>query len=191
MSFSKIAVLCTLAASAFGANTQWVEGFDKVEFHHNANRNANEPRFSWNGPRLYDCRLVGSRADQEELVSWKTAVVPAEEPTTFAFVGASCILPSEFSRGPSAKLTVNGHYALTFTLGFNRDFTWKEGDYELKYISKRVEFPYFGSHRQFELNGNSGIYQLSVPADAVKAANRRYCRWKCCRSPDGTTAGSW
>ena len=40
MSFIKIAVLCTLATSAFGANTQWVEGFDKVEFHHNANRNA-------------------------------------------------------------------------------------------------------------------------------------------------------
>lgn len=50
-----------------------------------------------------------------------------------------------------------------------RNFTWKEGDYELTYISKRVEYPYTGAQRQFELNGNSGIYQLTVPASVVEA----------------------
>ena len=39
------------------------------------------------------------------------------------------------------KLSVNGHYALTFNLGVSRDFTWREGDYELKYISKRASLP--------------------------------------------------
>src|SRR5688572_20756755 len=47
--------------------------------------------------------------------------------------------------------------------------TWNEGDVELKYISKRVEYPFTGSHRQFELHGNSGIYQLSVPESVVEA----------------------
>ena len=42
--------------------------------------------------------------------------------------------------------------------------------YELKYISKRVEYPYFGSHRELrELNGNSGIFELTVPASVIEA----------------------
>ena len=67
-------------------------------------------------------------------------------------------------------MSVNGHDALTFTIGTDRDVTWKQGDYELKYISKRVEFPFTGSHRELrELNGNSGIYQLTVPPEAIEA----------------------
>lgn len=73
------------------------------------------------------------------------------------------------SVGPAVKLSVNGKYALTFNLGRTHNFSWKEGDYELKYISKRVEFPYTSSHRQFGIDGNSGIYELIVPASAVEA----------------------
>src|SRR5580698_876898 len=106
---------------------------------------------------------------KENYVSWKTAVVPEKRAATFVFVGATSVLPSEFSRGPEARLSVNGRVALTFTLGCDRDFTWKEGEIQLKYWSKRVEFPYFGSHRQSELNGDSGIFELTVPAEAVTA----------------------
>lgn len=83
-------------------------------------------------------------------VSWQTGVVPAKQATVFAFVGATAVLPSEFSRGPKAKLFVNGNYALTFSIGFTRDVTWTAGEFELKYTSKRIESPFGGSHRQFE-----------------------------------------
>ncbi len=107
---------------------------------------------------------------KKNYVSWKTAPVPRKKETTFVFIGATAVLPSEFSRGPTAKLSINGNETLEFTIGVNQDRVWKKGDYELKYISKRVEYPYFGSHRELrELNGNSGIYQLTVPASAVEA----------------------
>src|SRR5690606_33779380 len=66
------------------------------------------------------------------------------------------------------RLSVNGKYALTFNIGRTHDFTWHEGEFELKYISKRIEFPYTGEHRQFGLHGNSGIYQLTVPASVLE-----------------------
>jgi len=106
---------------------------------------------------------------KNNFLSWRTAPVPAKRPTTFVFIAASSPVPPEFSRGPRVKLSIDGQPALTFTLGFTRDFVWREGPYELQYLSKRVEFPYFGSHRQFELHGNSGLYRLSVPAEAVTA----------------------
>jgi hypothetical protein len=55
----------------------------------------------------------------------------------------------------------------------------------LKYVSKRAEFPYFGSHRELELNGNSGVYRLTVPAEVVEAGRpavlkaevQQFARW--------------
>jgi sialidase-1 len=165
-----VVVLILSAAASLSAETQWVEGFDSVQFHHNAN--GSTPTRDFRGPsRGY--MTAGWWAPgqmKQNYISWKTARVPAKEKTTFVFVGATSVLPAKFSRGPSAKLSVNGHDALTFTIGFNQDHVWKEGDYELKYISKRVEFPYFGSHRELrELNGNSGLFQLTVPAAVVSA----------------------
>jgi sialidase-1 len=158
-----------LTAIAFAQDRQWVEGFDKIEFHHDAARNPNSRDFRGMARGYMTAGWWAPGQMKKNLVSWKTAVVPARQATTFAFVGATSVLPSEISTGPTAEVTVNGRHALKFTLGLHRDFTWREGQYELKYLAKRVEFPYFGSHRQFELNGNSGIYQLTVPADAVKA----------------------
>lgn len=158
---------CTSAALA--ESPQWVEGFDKVEFHHNGNRSAATRDFRGTARGYMTAAWWSPEQMKTNVLSWKTAVVPEKQPTAFSFIGATAVLPSQFSQGPSAKLSVNGKYALTFTIGLNRDFTWKEGDYELKYLSKRVEYPYFNSHRQFELHGNSGIYQLSVPASAIEA----------------------
>lgn len=156
--------------TCFGQEKQRVEGFDSIVFHFNANRFGVSKDFRgvatgymtagwWNPGQM----------KEDNILSWKTANVPEKKPTTFCFVGAGSVVPAEFSRGPFVKMFVNGHYVLTFQIGYNRSFTWKEGDYELKYISKRVEYPFFGSHRQTELNGNSGVYELTVPAKDVVA----------------------
>jgi sialidase-1 len=159
-----------LAVHAFAAKSQWVEGFESVEFHHNANGSAPTRDFRGLARGYMTAGWWAPGQMKKNYVSWKTATVPAKVPTTFVFIGATSVLPSELSRGPSAKLSINGQDALTFTLGINQDHVWKQGDYELKYISKRVEFPYFGSHRQLrDLNGNSGIFQLKAPASAVIA----------------------
>lgn len=162
-------VLQLLTAIAFGQQKQQVEGFDTVMFHYNGNRTL--ATMDYRGTtRGYMTAAWWAPAQMEKnTLAWRTAIVPQKEPTTFSFVGASSPTPAEFSRGPLAKLTVNGRYALTFSIGMLRNYTWTENGYELKYISKRVEFPYFGTQRQFQLDGNSGLYQLSVPAQTVEA----------------------
>jgi sialidase-1 len=159
----------SIAASAFGQDIQSVEGFGKVEFHNNANKMAASRDYRGMAPGYMTAAWWATGQSGQNYVSWKTAVVPASRATTFSFIGATCVLPSEIAVGPSARLSVNGKHTLTFTLGMNRNFKWKEGEYELKYLSRRVEFPYFGSQRQMELNGNSGIFQLTVPASAVES----------------------
>ncbi len=163
------AIFLGVTLAAFGQGVQWVEGFDEVEFHYNANRDALSRDFRGMARGFMTAGWWAPGQMAENVLAWKTARVPAKQSTTFVFVGACSVLPSEFTRGPEAKLTVNGRHALTFSLGYSRDFTWREGGYELKYLSKRVEYPYFGAHRQLELNGNSGLYQLKVPAEAVEA----------------------
>lgn len=162
-------VFCFAALSSIAQEKQTVEGFDSVVFHYNANRTQAVRDFRGSARGYMTAGWWAAGQLKKNVLSWRTAPVPEKAQTTFAFIGSSPVLPSEFSVGPKAKLSVNGTYALTFTLGRMRDFTWKEGDYELKYISKRVEYPYTGNHRQFELYGNSGIYQLTVPASAVEA----------------------
>ena len=167
--FASAAISLAVADAAFGQKPQWVEGFDQVEFHHNGQRFPLAQDFRGMANGYMTAGWHSPAQLKNNVLSWKTAFVPAKQATTFAFIGATSVLPSEYSRGPQARLSVNGKYALTFSIGFTRDVTWKEGEFELKYISKRVEYPYTGSHRQFELNGNSGIYHLTVPASAVDA----------------------
>jgi len=157
------------ATSALAQDKQLAEGFDKVTFHYNVNRSAASRDFRGTTVGYMTAGWWAADQMKKNILSWETAVVPERKATTFEFIGSTCILPADFSIGPKAKVTINGKYALTFTLGRTRNTNWKEGDYELKYISKRVEFPYTGTHRELELNGNSGIYQLSVPVSAVEA----------------------
>lgn len=162
-------VFGALAATAFAETPQSVEGFDKLEFRQESSI-VRDFRGMARGYMTAGWWAPGQM--KKNCLSWKTAVVPAKQATTFVFIAATCVLPSEFSRGPSAKLTIDGHDALTFTLGANHDTTWTAGEFQLKYISKRVEFPYFGQSRQSALNGNSGIFQLTVPAAAVTAGQQ-------------------
>ena len=160
-----IALLCCTSAYA----QQKIEGFDKVVFHYDANRSRPQIDFRGNTKGYMTAGWWAKGQMTKNILSWNTAVVPEKLATTFSFIGSSSVLPSEISVGPKVKLTINGVYALTFNLGRTHNFTWIEGDYQLKYTSKRIEFPYNSGHRQFEINGNSGIYELSVPASAVEA----------------------
>ncbi|MEO5995929.1 MAG: sialidase family protein [Chitinophagaceae bacterium] len=159
-------ILLSLAVN--GQDRQLVEGFDTVAFHHNDTRTLSKDFRGMRKGYLTAGWWVPGHVGKN-MVSWRTAKVPEKKPATFEFIAATSVLPSEISKGPQVKLSVNGKYALTFTLGMMRNYIWKEGEYELKYVSKRVEFPYTGSHREFELNGNSGIFELGVPASVVEA----------------------
>src|SRR5690348_3633264 len=102
-----------------------------------------------------------------ERLKCKTAPVPEKRATVFAFIGASSVIPPEFSQGPRARLFVDGKPAITFEIGQTRDRVWKEGDIQLRYVTRRSEWPYSAAHREFSLNGDSGIYRPSVPASYV------------------------
>ena len=104
---TRLIVLATLVAGVARAQTtQRVEGFDKVEFHHNANGAAPTRDFRGTRPRLHDGRLVGARADEEELRLLEDRAGAGESSRPRSPSSAPPrVLPSEFSRGPSAKLT--------------------------------------------------------------------------------------
>ena len=165
----KLLLTLLLVTAAFGQTPQWVEGFDRIETHLNPNGAVSARDFRGVARGYLTVPWWTHGETPVNFVSWQTAVVPEKKATVFAFIGATAVLPSEFSRGPQARLFINGHPAVTFSIGFTRDVTWTEGEFELKYIAKRIEYPFAGSHRQFELHGNNGIYQLKVPASAVEA----------------------
>ncbi|MBS1751411.1 MAG: exo-alpha-sialidase [Bacteroidetes bacterium] len=167
----QIILLCLLfctASSAFSQQVQQVEGFDTVAFHYNANRGVLVRDFRGQTKGYMTAGWWAKEQMKENVLSWKTAVVPEKMATVFSFIGSGAVLPADILIGPKVRLSVNGQYALTFNIGRTHDFTWKEGAFELKYISKRVEFPYTGEQRQFVLNGNSGIYRLTVPAAVLE-----------------------
>lgn len=159
-------VLCSAIAQV---KPQAVEGFSKVEFQYNANSMAPQTDFRGITRGYMTAGWWAKGQMKKNILSWKTGVVPEKEATTFSFIGSSVVIPSEFTVGPKVKLSINGKYALTFNLGRTHNFEWSEGDYKLKFTPKRIEFPYTGSHRQFDLNGISGIYELTVPASDVVA----------------------
>ena len=152
---------------------QQVEGFDSIVFSHDQQGSGTLTRSSvdyrgqhaggWTAPWWAPGTMTNNT------LVWKTAICPEQRRTLFSFVASSSSTPPEFSKGPRAKLFVNDRHVLTFELGVKRDRSWKEGEVELRYISKRVEWPYWNAHRQFETNGNSGIYQLVVPPSQITA----------------------
>src|SRR5687767_13479792 len=121
----KLGRIVSIAASLAGGSlfaaeekpsTQWVEGFDKVEFHHNGNRSASTRDFRGMARGYMTAAWWSPEQMKTNLLSWKTVMVPEKKPTSFSFIGATSVLPSEFSQGPSAKLSINGKHALTFTI---------------------------------------------------------------------------
>lgn len=173
-----LAFLISVSIFSFTAHSQEepqrVEGYEEIVFHNGDVLSKANIRDYYGMSQGYMTAgwWVPGHVNQN-YVSWKTAAVPQKKNTVFSFVAATSVLPAEISLGPQAKLSINGKHAVTFTIGVTRDFVWKEGEYTLRYKSERVEYPYTGYHRLFELHGNSGLFELSVPAsdiDAGKAA---------------------
>jgi hypothetical protein len=108
--------------------------------------------------------LVG----RQDGLAWNTAVCARKEETLFSFVGISANLPYGHTYGNKVELTVNGEHAVNFDLGIRRSFSWQDGDFALEFTPKSVSTPFEGYHRHWELNGNSGIYRLAVPARVVE-----------------------
>jgi hypothetical protein len=172
MHLSRIAflgLLICVAGSALGADVQEVEGFDTIDFHHPQQFDGPTRDYRGKARGYMTASWWAPGQMKDNRVAWKTAPVPQKRDTTFVFVAATSVTPEEFTRGPKAELSVNGKEAVTFFLGAERDMVWKQGDYELRFTLKRLEFPYTGSQRQTEMNGISGLYELKVPAESIEA----------------------
>jgi sialidase-1 len=100
-------------------------------------------------------------------LEWKTAPALEKRATIYAFTAASSVVPAELTRGPRARLYYNGAVAVEFDIGQPRDRVWTQGEFQLRYESRRAEWPWSAAHRQFYPNGDSGIYRLLVPASLV------------------------
>ena len=68
-------------------------------------------------------------------------------------VGKSAFLPREYTLGNQATIMANHWYALTFHLSLRQNQIWREGDFELEFIPKRVQTPFEGFQREFEVPG--------------------------------------
>src|SRR3954462_1954400 len=106
-SLISLAAAISFAANASAANRQWVEGFAEVEFHHDANGSTPTRDFRGSSRGYMTAGWWAPGEMKKNYVAWKTAPVPAKKETTFVFIAATSVLPSEFSRGPTAKLSVN------------------------------------------------------------------------------------
>ena len=181
-------VLFFAATAALAQPPQVVEGFAKIVFAHNAHESATvQNAVDYRGPvRGYMTGAwwaPGQVADNR--LEWDTAPAPERQETVFRFLGASAVVPREVVRVPEVKLYVNGEYALTFSIGLQRDYGWRKGEYFLQYKAVRNQWPSWGRQRQFELEGNSGLYELRVPASKItpgkpvrlKAEMQPFPRW--------------
>lgn len=160
------------AASAFAQTGQRVEGFASIVFAHNADgssvvQSGVDFRGSSRGYTTAAWWAPGQLKDNR--LEWKTAAAPVKARTTFVFAAASSPLPPELLRGPALQLSVNGQYALTFSIGMRRDYGWNGNGFSLRYRSIRTEWVTWDRHRQFSLEGDSGIYELTVPEDRIRA----------------------
>jgi hypothetical protein len=107
--------------------------------------------------------------DPQPGLAWQSAVIPEKADALLGFVGASANLPYGYTRGNRAELRVNGARAVTFDLGIRWESEWREGDCALEFSPRRTQTPFEGYHRFLEMNGNSGVYRLHLPARMVEA----------------------
>ena len=147
------------------SNVQHVEGFGRII----SGKEQNEPgwgdrRFDFRGQtEAWTTELWFDIGHKKQDLTWETAKCVDETTTVFSFVGKSPFLPYEYALGNQAEVLVNGDYALKFHLGIRRYQRWEEGDFVLEFIPKRVQTPFDGFQREFELPGCCGIYNLTVP----------------------------
>ncbi|MEO7650371.1 MAG: sialidase family protein, partial [Bryobacteraceae bacterium] len=155
----------TLVAQA----PQRVEGFASLIHSPSAGSRQGTKPLDFRGPASGHMTAPWWTTGPRQRLKWRTAAVPEKRPTVCAFTAATSVPPADVAYGPKGTLYFNGKAAVTFDTGQTRDRVWKQDGFELRYESRRSEWPYAASHRQFSLNGDSGIYSLSVPAASVTA----------------------
>ena len=134
------------ASSPDDITVQLTDGFDSiVAFKHR--HDAQHPDYRGKAEAWWS--MV---SDPGAEVVWRTAPPKEKRRTVFAFTGSTSNEKGE------ADLFVNGKYALSFDLDDDRTVrTWRRGNYRLTFASKGA------------VAGNSGVFLLDVPADAVTA----------------------
>src|SRR6476659_1786911 len=160
----RLAALVILAGALRGQSLQQVEGFASVIHAPGDNSRPGTSPVDFRGPSQGHMTQPWWTTGDSGRLKWKTAVVLEKRPTVFAFTGASSVIPAELTRGPRARLYFNGNPAVEFDIGQSRDRLWSQGGFQLRYEARRSEWPWSAAHRQFFLNGDSGIYRLQVPA---------------------------
>ncbi|MBL8210597.1 MAG: exo-alpha-sialidase [Bryobacterales bacterium] len=161
--------LVILAAGVWAQTAQQVEGFASVVRAPAANSRPGVMPLDFRGPAAGHMTKPWWTTEGAQRLEWKTAPVPSKHDTVFAFTAASSVVPAELTRGPKAWLYYNGAAVLEFDIGQPRDRVWTNGEFQLRYESRRAEWPWSAGHRQFNPNGDSGIYRLRVPASKVTA----------------------
>ncbi|MBS1828321.1 MAG: exo-alpha-sialidase [Acidobacteria bacterium] len=188
----KLILFSLIALLSPAAEPQRVEGFGKVVFAHNDHPSATVIMgrdFLGRSKGYMTAAWWAPGQVKDNRLEWDTADAPAKKDTIFTFVGASAPLPPQIPRGPEVKLYVNGDYALTFRIGMLRDWEWRGGQFRLRYRAVRNEWQSWGRQRQFELEGNSGVYELVVPESHITAG--KPVRIKAEMQPFSLWANGW
>ena len=147
----RLIILIIIAGALRAQSTQQVEGFASIIHDPAATSHPGMKPLDYRGPSPGYMTKPWWTTDETSRLKWKTAVVPEKRATVFAFTAASSVIPAELTRGPRARLYYNGKPAITFDIGQTRDRVWKAGAVELRYESRRSEWPYSAAHRQFSL----------------------------------------
>lgn len=156
---------------------QHVEGFDRaivgrsIEMREYS-ADARGRCHGWAGDLWWE---VGTHPLRQDLV-WETAPCRQQVGTVFSFDAATACMPYGTEAANQAKLYVNDAYALTFDLGQTAEASWEEGGFGLCFSPQRVQTPFEGYHRQFEMSGVSGNYRLAVPAEHIIPGERARIR---------------
>lgn len=164
-----LSLLSAPLVAAAADPAQQVEGFATLVHSPSANSRPGVAPADFRGPAAGFMTAPWWTTGSRERLTWKTAPVPEKKPASFSWIASSSVVPAEFSRGPKAQLYVDGKPVVQFDIGQARDRIWKNADVELRYQARRAEWPYAASHRQFTLNGDSGVYSLVLPATYITA----------------------
>ena len=192
MFFKLSAVLAITMLQAVGADTpQRVEGFAAVVHSPSANSRPGTMPADFRGPAPGHMTKPWWTTGPPELLQWKTAVVPENRQTIFSFVGASAVVPAEFSRGPMARLFVNGKPAVTFEIGQTRDRVWKEGAVELRYESRRSNGRIRRSPAVLSEWRQRHLQSVEYPHRRSRRARARFSQLNYCHFQRGRTGGLW
>jgi hypothetical protein len=112
----------------------------------------------------------GTKPRTPELI-WKSAPCPEKASTILECVVSMAHYPFNSEEPCPVQLSINGKYAITFTLGWpttknfdaNGVLRWQEGDVRLEFSARRLASNIEGFPRVFTLRGISGVLRVELP----------------------------